>query len=614
MKIITSINEIYSKTEIEIEYKNKSENSIELIVEIPLRSDIIFNNFIAKIKDKIIKSKVIESNKAEEKYNDAISSGNTGIASTYDEKNKICSLKIGNLPQNETLELKLNFIQIVSIKNDFYSLNLIKEFPQINGFIENDFEGKIIIETESKISDIIQNNKDEKMNYKPIFSNENKNCFFYYKKNSIDKIQFKTIDMKKPLLISQYNNKLNETNYILKYYINNNTNSNKDYPFLFIILIDQSGSMSGSKIKTVSKTLERLIKLLPENSYYQLIGFGSNYIVYNKKPEIKSEKNLEKSYQIIKCLDGNLGGTDLSGPLYYILKDSYTNYKDINLSKQIIVLTDGDINVGDDVIELIKLHNNEFRIHCIGIGDDVNKELIIETTNAGNGKYYLISEELIDNKVLEILKECSKEYIKDYKFILNNNAYELQPVNKTTYNKESLNYCFIKKGNEINDLNIEFNWKNLEDNYKKIIKINSEKIIKLTEGDELSKLIIGFSLKYDIISDKNEQIKLSKLYQVLCQFTTLYAEIEGDKSIDNKMQTFVKKYSNANISNYKVGRGFSYFNNNERYRSTISEREQFRFSVSRKYNMKKKGDNIYLGALIILIIVVIFYIVKRLYK
>ena len=98
MKVVTYINEIYSKTEIEIEYKNKSENSIELIVEIPLRFDIIFNNFISKIKDKIIKLKVIESNKAEEKYNDDIESGNIGKISSYDEKNKIYSLKIGNLP------------------------------------------------------------------------------------------------------------------------------------------------------------------------------------------------------------------------------------------------------------------------------------------------------------------------------------------------------------------------------------------------------------------------------------------------------------------------------------------------------------------------------------
>ena len=110
MKVTTSINEIYSKTEVEINYKNTKETSIELIVEIPLRSEIIFDYFIAKIKDKIIKSKVIESNKAEEKYNDAIASGNTGIATMYDEENKICSVKIGNLPKKETLELKLNFI------------------------------------------------------------------------------------------------------------------------------------------------------------------------------------------------------------------------------------------------------------------------------------------------------------------------------------------------------------------------------------------------------------------------------------------------------------------------------------------------------------------------
>ena len=41
MKVTTSINEIYSKTEVEINYKNTKETSIELIVEIPLRSDIL---------------------------------------------------------------------------------------------------------------------------------------------------------------------------------------------------------------------------------------------------------------------------------------------------------------------------------------------------------------------------------------------------------------------------------------------------------------------------------------------------------------------------------------------------------------------------------------------
>ena len=618
MKVTTSINEIYSKTEVEINYKNTKETSIELIVEIPLRSEIIFDYFVAKIKDKIIKSKVIESNKAEEKYNDAIASGNTGIATIYDEKNKICSVKIGNLPEKETLELKLNFIQFVNIKNDYYSLNLIKDFPKIKDFISNEFEGKIIIETNSKIIELKQNNNDKEVNYNTIYSNENKKCQIEYKRDSIDKILFKTIEIEKPLLFSQYNSNLNETNYILQYYQNNNSiTSNKEYPCLFIILIDQSASMYGTKIKTVSKTLEKLIKLLPENSYYQLIGFGTFYKVYNGKPELKSEKNLENTIQIIKSLDSNLGGTDLSKPLYYILRDSYSDYKNINLSKQIIVLTDGDINVGDDIIDLIKLHNNEFRIHCIGIGNEINKYLITKTSNAGNGTYHFISEDLLDKKIFEILKECTKEYINDYKFILddNNKTYELQPVNKITYNKESLNFSFIQKGSENNNINVEFEWKNLDENLKKNIEFNSEKIIKLNEGSELSKLIIGFSLKYDLSEDKNEQIKLSKLYQVLSKYTTLFAEIEGDKSSDNQMQTFIKKHSVEKIRDYSflVGncsrerfRGINSLNSCAPYKSCNR-------SFSSKYieNNNEKGFNIYFWAFLVLIILLIFYIAKR---
>jgi uncharacterized protein with von Willebrand factor type A (vWA) domain len=76
-----------------------------------------------------------------------------------------------------------------------------------------------------------------------------------------DKILFTTEEMLKPILISQYNNKTNETNYILNYYNNNNDNNinTKRYPCLFIFLIDQSGSMEGSSIKNVSKSLNNLL-------------------------------------------------------------------------------------------------------------------------------------------------------------------------------------------------------------------------------------------------------------------------------------------------------------------------------------------------------------------
>ena len=557
MKSITYINEIFSRTEVELSYENNKENPVEIIVEVPMRSEIIFKHLTIKIKDKIIETKVIESNKAEEKYNDAIASGNTGIASSYDMDKKVCSLKIGNLPENETLILNYSFIQFINIKDSFYYLNLIKDFPTIHNFNNHILRGKIIIETYSKINDLkFISSTNDIIDYIPKYSNENKKCEIEYDIELFDKIKFKTIDIEKPLLISQYNNKLDETNYILNYYNNMNNNTKVKYPCLFIFLIDQSGSMC-STIKNVINTLTRIIQSLPENSYYQLIGFGSSYEVYNKIPELNTEENLKKVYNIINSLDANLGGTNLSEPLNYILKDSYSDYKDINISKQIMVLTDGDINVGEDIIELIKLHNNEFLIHFIGIGNEVNKKLIIEAGKSGNGTYYFIDDSLneLNNKVFEIINNCTKEYINNYKFILNkNNKFELNPINKTTYNKESLKYCFIQKGKEkIENLNIKFNYENLKEKSIKDIEFKYDDIINLPEGEDLSKLIIGLTLRYNLINDKEEKIKLSKLYQVLCNYTTLFAEIEGEKIIKNKMTTFTKNYSIRRLENFKRG-------------------------------------------------------------
>ena len=277
MKVTTFANEIYSKTEVQINYENKTDSPIELIIEIPLKQEIVFNYFIAKIKDKIIKSKIIETTKAEEKYSDAISKGNTGISSTYNLEEKLYSVKIGNIPQKEILELKCYFIQLISIKNGYHCINLMKDFPKIKNFNSEKFEGKIIIETFSQITDL-------KADINGAYSNDNKKYIVEYNKNTINRILFKTQDIEKPFLISQYNKRLDETNYILKYYCNNDNNNKNDnnqniydkYPCLFIILIDQSGSMSDT-IKSVSKSLSNLIQSFPENSYYQLIGFGSNY-------------------------------------------------------------------------------------------------------------------------------------------------------------------------------------------------------------------------------------------------------------------------------------------------------------------------------------------------
>ena len=538
----TYSNEIYSKIEMTLHYINKEDEPIELIIEIPIRTELIFDSFIAKIKDKIIKSKIVETEKAEEKYNDAIAKGNTGVATEYNLEEKLYSVKIGNLPPKEILELKCYFIQFISLNKGFLCVNIIKDFPKILNFTPNQVHGEVIIETNSEITEITE--IDSK---KGKFFDEKKTKFMLnYENNEIEKINFKTKSMSTPLLMSQFNPVTNETNYIFNIFIENDKRTHQaKYPCLFILIIDQSGSMSGA-IKDVSKTLSNLIESFPPDSYYQLIGFGSNFKKYDLKPKINSKENINNSLGIINNLDADMGGTNLSSPMEDILKNSYSDYQNIQLSKQIIVLTDGQINFGDNTIELIKLHNNEFKIHLIGIGSYVNKDSIINISKAGNGSYHFINDVSdLKNEIFKILNVCTKEYINNYSFILDNKAiYELQPINKITYTNDSLNYCFIKE--DKNNIKIKFNWENLNEKFQKEYQFKPDEILKIKEDEELSKLIIGLSFKYNIINTEKEQIDFSKKYQVLSKYTTLFADIENNNPITNEMKTFEEKKNKDN--------------------------------------------------------------------
>ena len=92
--------------------------------------------------------------------------------------------------------------------------------------------------------------------------------------------------------------------------------------------------MAGKSINIVSKALELFLQSIPVGSYYQLIGFGSNFIKYDKIPKNYTKENIETSLIIIKNLNADLVGTNIYEPL----KDIYENekiYDEIKLPKNI---------------------------------------------------------------------------------------------------------------------------------------------------------------------------------------------------------------------------------------------------------------------------------------
>ena len=99
-----------------------------------------------------------------------------------------------------------------------------------------------------------------------------------------------------------------------------------------------------------------------------------------------------------------------------------------------------------------------------------------------------------------------------------------------------MNYSFILSGNkELTDLKIKLTGK---DPINTIKEENCfEKIIKLENGEEMSKMIVGKALKYneELIQDEKKEISFAKKYQILSKNTALFAEILNDEKQQSEL-------------------------------------------------------------------------------
>ena len=553
VEINTKINELYSKTIITQKLINESENPLELKIYIYNDNRLLFSSFSSKIGDSItVRSKVIKKEKGKEKYTDSISSGNAAIFVTKDPNSNRMIVNLGNIPPKQEVIFISEFLQFMESSNKF-EFELFRNLPVLllKDSTIQPFDIKGIVEIKTK--DAIKIDKiilSENLNIiKEEYIDENKNNYLikYEYKNLPKLIVYKHLDYipsnkiyfeienNSPILFYQKSSiKEDEINYMIKYkYIQKKLNNNLNlYPALYIFLIDQSSSMRGEPLEVAVQALILFLQSLPAGSYYQIIGFGSYYKLYDKSPKEYTQKNIEESIGSVKTLYGDLGGTDIYSPLNYIYH-YYESYDKLKLPINIFLLTDGEIENKDDTLKLIEQHSNEFSIYSIGIGEYFDSDLIKNAGILGKGNYNfcpdikklkkVVATEIKNSSIpfysdLELetpLEEKCLYKIKDNPLILKNNKY--------------YNFLYINENNgdviDNSKIKLEFKYK-LYNEIKEISEKYELKGEELPLGEELSKLIIKKYINDNKEIEKEKKIELSLKYQILTIYTSLFAEIK----------------------------------------------------------------------------------------
>ena len=547
----TTINEFYAKTIVTQKFLNSKENPLELkIIGNKTKENFIFLSFTCQIGDSIkVKSKIIKKEKAEEKYTDTISSGNSAIYVTYENNNIV--LNLGNIPPKTEVIFISEFIQIFE-PSKIIKYNIYKHLPIFqeddNIYDNKKIKGKITIKTINEITKIKKNLSNDVEIIEEKYINEKKNEYiliYQYNEKAIEKsVNNIKIEIKKNeniAYIQQSSLNDDEINYLIQYYYKKSKLEKID-PALFIFLVDQSYSMCGSRIRIASKALEIFLQSLPVGSYYQIIGFGSNYKKYDEIPKEYNKENIEKSLKTVSDLSANLGGTEIYTPLNEIY-NSNEIYDTIKLPKNIFILTDGGVFNKEEVLEIVKKNSLNYTIFSIGIGNSFDKELVKSLGIEGKGNYNFCQDlNVLNSIIVSEINIATTPFISNIEINSNlDNKYIFKNISSfPLYIRDdiiiNLNYIVEKKDN--ND-KILLNIKYIDEE-----KNNKEKdyeIIPEKSGNEedLSKIIIYNYLLNNKNLKKDEKIRLALKYQILTEDTSLFAKVELSNEIKEQMKLVI---------------------------------------------------------------------------
>lgn len=150
------------------------------------------------------------------------------------------------------------------------------------------------------------------------------------------------------------------------------------------LVVDVSGSMSGTKLEQAKAALEQALATLGPNDRFQLIAFSSAVRRFREGFAAATRDNLTTAREFIDGL-GAEGGTNIARALDAALEPG----GDAERLAIVIFVTDGRPSVGEQVPDRIAEQASgrvgRTRIFTVGIGHDVNTYLLDRLASRGRG-------------------------------------------------------------------------------------------------------------------------------------------------------------------------------------------------------------------------------------
>lgn len=156
----------------------------------------------------------------------------------------------------------------------------------------------------------------------------------------------------------------------------------------YIFVVDVSGSMDGFPLNTSKQLLKDLIGQLRPSDLFNVVLFAGDSSVLSAKSLQANQENISGAIRLLEQQRGS-GGTELLPAI----KQAMSLPREADVSRSIVLVTDGYISGEQGVFDYIRENLNQCNVFAFGIGSSVNRYLIEGVAKAGMGEPFVVTQE-----------------------------------------------------------------------------------------------------------------------------------------------------------------------------------------------------------------------------
>lgn len=391
----------------------------------PLPSTAAIYSFEATFPDgtKVV-AQIKEKHEAKLEYNEAVSSGKQAFL--LEEKNSlkdVFEISCGNLKANEAVQVSLAYVSELDVLSDVTQF----VFPRSIGprYGQKYYENPRLLQYPLKVSlevfgqtnivdvDMQATNKYAYNTTKDIKNNQGKVVVEFAPTYGLAAdLVFDVKQERVPPVVAMIEADEQFRTEALRLSVRKSVAKSTTEPRLLVIfLIDKSGSMSGSRMKSVKDCMKIFLRSLPEGSYFQLMSFNRSVQKCTSEPREYNQNSLVEAQNWVNRMNAS-GGTNI----FDSLQAAFESHPPEGYQKNVILLTDGEVNNTTACIQRTRENQSNARVFTIGIGASFSEGLCRGIAEAGNGSFEGVRDPKNSaSTVVRMLAAMEAGFISDFK-------------------------------------------------------------------------------------------------------------------------------------------------------------------------------------------------------